>query len=209
MPTSQVSIANPLSVASAGTTPTMSGGAYGEGLASELLGRYADQTRRGLVFSATNQAAQAVTVALATAYTGLCLSNPIGNTKNLHILGASYALSVAPAAIASLHIIGGYSATAAVAHTAALTAPGAQNMLLGTGPASTAKVDTSATTVNPGYVVPFMGGFTAGAFPATGPAVVDIGGSLIVPPGGWVAIGALTAVTGFGFFLWAEHPVAV
>src|SRR5690242_10385598 len=69
-------------------------------------GRYTELSRRGYGFIAHNVAAQAISVALATTYTGLCISNPLGNTKNLVILGAGLALSVAPAAIASIHIIG-------------------------------------------------------------------------------------------------------
>lgn len=170
-------------------------------------GRYAEAARRGQLFIAHNVAAQAVSVALTTTYTGLCISNPLGNTKNLEILGAGFALSVAPAAIASLHVIGGYSATANVTHTAALAAPGIQNALLGTGPASSAKADSQATITNPGYVLPLVGGFTAAALPSSPMGWVDIAGLIVVPPGAWVALGALTAVTGFGSFAWEETAI--
>lgn len=187
-----------------GANPTQRGGNSGEGIIQQLHGKYYEQAVRGKLFLASNVAAQAVSVALTATYTGLCISNPLGNTKNLVLLGMQYALSVAPAAIASLHLIGGYSATANVTHTAALAAPGIQNCLLGVGPASTMKADTQATIVNPGYVLPICSGFTAAALPSMTPLWIDLAGLIVVPPGGWVAVGALTAVTGFGGFAWEE-----
>ena len=175
--------------------------------AVDCHGRYQEAVLQGQVFSASNVAAQAVSVALATTYTGLCISNPIGNIKNLVILGCQYALTVAPAAIASLHLIAGYSATANVTHTAALAAPGIQNSFIGIGAPSSAKADTQATIVNPTYLIPLGSGFTAAALYATTPLWIDLGGAFILPPGGWIAVGALTAVTGFGGFLWEEVPV--
>lgn len=180
------------------------GGRTGEVIVSELHGRYYEQAFRGNLFTATNQAAQAVSVALATTYTGLCISNPIGNSKNLVMLSASFALSVAPAAIASVHLIAGFSGTTAVAHTTPLVAPGVQSCVIGGQQRATANADSAATIINPGYLVPLIGGFTAAALPASPVVTVDLGGQFIVPPGGWIAIGALTAVTGFGGFTWEE-----
>jgi hypothetical protein len=174
---------------------------------ADAHGRYQEAAMRGKLFLASNVAAQAISVALATTYTGLCISNPLGNTKNLVMLGCQYALTVAPVAIASLHLIGGYSATANVAHTTPLAAPGIQNALLGTGPQATAKADSAATIVNPGYVLPLVSGFTAGALPSMTPLWIDLAGLIVLPPGAWLAIGALTAVTGFAGFAWEEVDI--
>ena len=174
---------------------------------TDAHGRYTEATRRGNVFNASNVAAQAVSVALATAYTGLVISNPLGNTRNAVILGCQYALSVAPAAIASLHLIAGYSATTNVTHTTPLAAPGIQNGLIGTGPATTMKADSAATVTNPTYLVPLGSGFTAAALYSTTPQWIDLGGIFILSPGAWIAVGALTAVTGFGGFVWEEVAI--
>jgi hypothetical protein len=170
-------------------------------------GRYWEAASRGYCFNASNVAAQAVSVALATTYTGLVISNPLGNTRNMVLLGCNYALSVAPAAIASLHLIAGYSATTNVTHTTPLASPGIQNNLLGVGVPSTMKADSAATIVNPNYLIPLGSGFTAAALYATTPMWIDLGGQFVIPPGGWVAIGALTAVTGFGGFTWQETVI--
>jgi hypothetical protein len=64
----------------------------GETIVSDAHGKYYEAVSRGDVFIAHNVAAQAVSVALATTYTGLVLSNPIGNTKNYALLCAMFAL---------------------------------------------------------------------------------------------------------------------
>lgn len=182
-------------------------GKGGDLIVSDLMPRHYELASRGLIWSASNVAAQAVSVALTTTYTGLCVSNPAGNTKNLVMLGAQYALSVAPAAIASLHLIAGYSSAGIVTHTTPLAAPGIQSTFINGNANATAKVDSAATVVNPYYLVGLGSGFTAAALYGTTPLWIDLGGMFVIPPGGWIAWGALTAVTGFGSFVWAEVPV--
>ena len=178
----------------------------GAQVVSELGPRYQEQALRGNSYIASNVGAQAVSVGLATTYTGLCLSNPAGSGKNLVLKTVSYALTVAPAAIASIHLIGGYSATQ-VTHTTPLAAPGIQSALLSSSSSSVAKVDSAATIPTPGYLMSLMGGFTAAALPAPPNTVFAIEGQIVIPPNGFVAIGALTAVTGIGGFTWDEIPV--
>lgn len=179
-------------------------GNNGEVIVGNLHGRYYEQVKRGNVFGVSNQAAQAVSVALATTYTGLCLSNPLNSGKNLVLLHAAFALSVAPAAIASLHLLRGSSPSTDVTHTTALTP---RNMLIGNTSTPVAKADREATIPTPEYGLSLMGGFTAGALPSSPLAVLDVAGLYVIAPGGFVAIGALTAVTGFGSFAWEECSI--
>ncbi len=165
---------------------------------------YQEMALRGLIYSASNQAAQAVSVALATTYTGICLSNPLNSKYNLVLLGCNYALTVAPAGIASLHLIGGFSSTANVTHTASITPT---SNILGLPLDNVAKVDSQATIPTPTYLYSLGSGFTAGALYGTTPSWIDLKGQIIIPAGGFVCIGALTAVTGIGSFSWAEIPV--
>lgn len=179
-------------------------GNHGDLVTSLLHGRYHELAKRGQLWWASNQAAQAISVALNTTYTGLCLSNPLNSGKNLELLLVGYALSVAPAAIASIHLIGGSSPSTNVTHTTPVTP---RNALLGNADTPAAKVDSAATIPTPEYLMSLMGGFTAGALPSSPNALFDIGGAFVLGPGGFIAIGALTAVTGFGSFLWAEVPI--
>lgn len=164
-----------------------------------------DAVHNGNVFWAANQVATAWSVALTTTFTGIVVSNPARSKVDLVMLAAGFALSVAPAGIASMGFIGGYSNNGITAHTTPLTPLNAylnQDQATGMG-----KADAAATLVGtPYWLLPFMGGFTAGALPATSPAWVRIDGLWIIPPGGYFGIGALTAVTGFGGLVWEEVP---
>jgi hypothetical protein len=186
------------------TFPVMGGDKQGAGLVSELHAPYYNLTYRGKCFSAANQAAQATTVALATTYTGIVISNPLGSGVNLEMLLASWALSVAPAAIATIGLITGFSGTTNVTHTTPLT-PVSDVVGGGNG---LALADSSATIVGtPRWHHQLMGGFTAAALPSSPQVLFDLKGAIIVPPGGYIAIGSLTAVTGLGSFKWAESPI--
>ncbi|OLD92627.1 MAG: hypothetical protein AUG84_00790 [Chloroflexi bacterium 13_1_20CM_4_66_7] len=81
----------------------------------------------GVIYSAANQAAQAVSVALATAYTGIGIYNPPGSGVNLVPLKVKFGLSVAPAAVATIGLLGCWAATGAVT---AQTANGADGSSL-------------------------------------------------------------------------------
>jgi hypothetical protein len=122
-------------------------------------------------------------------------------------VSAGFALTVAPAAIASLHLIGGFNAAANVTHTTPLASPGIQNAALGRAEQSSAKCDSAATVANPGYLMSLSHGFTAAALPNSMVPLVDVAGQIVLYPGAWVAIGALTAVTGFASFAWQEIPI--
>jgi hypothetical protein len=190
----------------AGTVAPFTCNISGAQRVGDACGRYMNAALEGRLFTACNVAAQAVSVALTTTYTGLCLSNPAGSSRNLVLLGCQFALTAAPAGIASLHLIAGFSSAGIVTHTAALAAPGIQSTIINGQSNSVAKADTQATIVNPYYLLPLGAGFTAAALPSTTPSWIDLGGMFVIPPGGWIAFGALTAVTGFGGFLWEEIP---
>ena len=160
------------------------------------------ETIAGRRFSAHNQSAQAFSVALTTTYTGLVLSCPIGSGVNLILTGAGLALSVAPAAIASAHLIGTWSPSVDTVHTTPVTP---RCNILGAA-APVGKVDLAATIVTPFYLEPLMSGFTAAALPSSPMVGRDINGRWIITPGGAIAIGVLTAVTGFGWLEWIEVP---
>ena len=180
-------------------------GQMGDSIVSEMQARYYEQAYRKHSFWGANQAAQAVSVALATTYTGICLSNPAGSTVNLVPKKLAYALTVAPAAIASIGVILGYAAGGVTAHTTALTP---QSSFIGNGAVAVGKIDSACTLVGtPQWGPTIQAGFTAATLPGTGPALIDLEGLFVIPPGGYIALGALTAITGLGFISWDEVPV--
>ena len=168
-------------------------------------GEYNEAVIRDNVFMSASQAADTTSVALAGAYTGVCVSNPIGSGHNLSILRAGWAHSVAPAAIATVHLAGGWASTGITVHTNAITI---YNMKVGSSATSVANADDAATLVGtPIYILPLIGGFTLGTLFAAPISTTDIGGVIMVPPGGYVCIVTLTACVGFGCIVWEEIPV--
>jgi hypothetical protein len=170
-------------------------------LVSQYGSKYQYLVGKGNVFYAASQAATTWSVALATTHTGLVLSNPVNSGKNLVILKAGFALSVAPAAISHIGLFAGFSSAGITVHTTPLAI---QNCLIG-GAASSVNADGAATLVGTAtWITPIMGGFTAAALPSTSPSWIDVDGAIVVKPGGYFGIGALTASVGFGSILWAE-----
>lgn len=178
-------------------------GRTGDLIVSELRPRYYESTYRGFMYSAANQAAQAVSAALATTYTGLCLYNPPSSGRNLIPTKLKFALSVAPAAIATIGLITGFSPTGGVTTQTTQVAP--ISNIIG-GPAGVGKALSAATIVTPTWLAQLADGFTAAALPAPS-GIIDLEGAFVIPPGGFIAIGALTAVTGLGFIVWEETPL--
>jgi hypothetical protein len=173
----------------------------GAALVQTLHGRYTERARRGKVFAAASQAATTWTVALNTTFTGLVVYNPAGSPVDLAILQAGFALSVAPAGIASVSLFGGGTAAGIATHTTPLTP---YCTYLG-GPVGYGKADAAATLVGTQvHLMPIMGGFTAAALPSPALSVVDVGGSIVVPPGYHCGIACLTVAIGFAAMIWEE-----
>lgn len=188
---------------SRGASDDMRGGFTGEVVISTYLPDYAQAALDGMCYEAANQAAQAVSAALATAYTGLLLYNPIGSDVLVIPKKVKFALSVAPAAIAPLGLITGLQTTVPTG-TTALTV---QNAQIGNTSAGGAQVFSAATIVTPTWRKFLMDGFTAAALYA-GSMPHDLQGDIVLRPGAFVAVGALTAVTGLGSISWMEVPFA-
>ena len=185
-------------------------GRQGDVIVSELHGRYYETTNSKAMFSAANQAGQVTTVGLATTYTGLCLSNPVGSQVNLVLNKATATFPVAPAAAMAVGVMTGYNAVTNVTHTVAVTP---KSQFIGTGPVPVALVDSSATlptapTLN--TVLGFVG--TAAITAVNGVAGIyeDLEGSIIIPPGGYAAIYTSTASGAAGMFAslsWEEVAI--
>lgn len=139
------------------------------------------------IFLGANQAGATTSVALATTYTGLCLSNPAGSGKNLSLIRAAGVLNVAPAALTGIGLIVGYAAAGIVIHTTPVTP---LNSNLG-GAAPVGLVDAACTLVG----TPAWGGWLGETPTTTGVTTFDrtYDGAILIPPGGYVAIGTTIA----------------
>lgn len=188
-----------------GTFNPLTGTFSGAQRVSQADAPFTDLSLGRKTFWAANQAAATWSVALATTHTGFVVSNFRGSGVNLIPLVASFALSVAPAGIASIALFAGNSNDGIAVHTTPL---GVFPTMLDSEGGGLAKADAAATLVGtPRWILPIMGGFTAGALPATSPAVIRLDGLFTIPPGAYMGIGALTAAIGFGAMVWAEVPI--
>lgn len=183
-------------------------GPTGELFVADARARYYDAVRRGNVYSAAMQAIAVASVTL-TASACLTVTNPVGSGKNLVLMELLAVLASSPAAVAVVSLYGVLNGTAAVTHTTPIVngAAGFLNMLTGTGGGSRTLVDSVATVPAPGLLRPIAA--VLATTPLVSPYIKDeIAGALVIPPGGFVSIGALTtACSMVAAITWEEVPV--
>ncbi len=186
------------------TTPFFArAGRQGEIMVSELHGRYYEQTYRGNMFSISTQGTNVTTTAaLATTWTGLAISNPAGTGVNL-VLNQFTATQFAVGVAGTIGIMGGIGVL-----TASLTP---QDRIIGGGHVSKALASASATISTPVLIATYgKVGSGATTVPLATPGIVkDFEGSVIVPPGSFIASYTSTAQTSAWQFsyCWEEVPI--
>ena len=187
-------------------------GNMGDMIASELHGRYYEAAYRQSVFSLS-----LATAATITAYIGatggtpaLATYNPVGSGKNLVVLQAGVANLVTPTGAGTAPWGLWYGLTALP--TGQNTVPTNNSTLTTSGSIALGWVNavtTSSTALTRVYPLAFYYWATAaGAFGM--PSFVDIAGSVIIPPGGMVALGcgtALTTASWYASLIWEEVPI--
>ena len=145
------------------------------------------------------------TVALATTYTGLCLSNPIGSNVLVLINHVDAAFSVVFPAAAHIGLMVGYHATTDVVHTNALSP---RNDKVGVGAGPKAKLDDQATLPVAPTVKSIFGAVVASA---AGYFDESYDSGLQLPSGAFAAIYTSTisgAAALMGSFDWEEIRLA-
>ena len=166
-------------------------------------GKYDTAALAGRVFSVANQAAVAVTAALATTWTGLGIANPAGSGKNIIIREFGWATDVVNPAESAV----GLMTTTSSGMADNLTA---RSAFFGTG-TSIAYCDDGATIATP-VLERVCGSTMEGAITTQvqlTPAIVPIDGSIILAPGRSVltyhSIGGTASL--IFHFVWEEVSV--
>jgi len=176
------------------------------GLVLDFHGKYYEAVKAGRVFVAANQAAVAVTAAMNTTYTGLVLFNPATSGKDAVLLRFGYALTIAaPTAATVIGLMTGLNAGDAA------TAITPRNRYVG-GAGSSMIIDNGCTLTGTPVLEQVFGqvGTLATSGTQDGPVTeLDLDGSLIVPPGYYVAVYSFAANTACGIFsfMWEELSV--
>jgi hypothetical protein len=171
--------------------------------------------KAGTNFRGSNSSSDALSAALATTYTGLCLSNPATAAGvapiNLIVHKISFTMVSAPSGFLAIGLITGWAAGGITAHTTPLNT----NIVNGYVGAATASgsilmnapqgnLDAACTLVGTPAWDRWLASNSVTAAPFSG--LFDLDDDIIIPPGGYVAIGA-NAALGSGFFgtIWWEE----
>lgn len=191
-----------------GVVDTWRSGPYGEGIVSELQGRYFELARYGRIFhtmvkGVTIAATHNTPIAAVTATPILGFLNPIGNTKAAVLLRVGFStVSGTPAGgQAVLNAIGGVTTPPSTAATGSIFSAIVGNTSASPqGSTMRPENNVALTALAPivGNEVLLVGAAAAAAAAGNGgpgPAGEDIGGSIIVPP---ATLLALMAGTGAG-----------
>jgi len=193
-----------LIVSSSGASNPLRSNIDGALVVAQSGGKYTEAVREGRVFVAANQAAVALTAAMATTYTGLVLANPSTSNKDIVLLRLGFTFTVA---VPTATVIGLMTGAGTSGIASAITP---RNRYIG-GSAAVGIVDDGATL--PGTPVLEQVFAQGGTVATTGQAVgnvseIDLDGSLIVTPGNFVAVYSFAACTAsfIGSFMWEEVP---
>lgn len=200
-----------ISPAAAGSTPSsLRVGPSGELIVQNIHADGYEAAVRGQIFSGSNTAAVTTSAGFATTHTGLCLSNPIGSGKNLVLMRVKYGGTVAQAAALALGLQTGYHAATNVVHTTPVVP---LSNFVGNS-AGVGLLDAAATLpIAPTRLILLdtllTGAITTGVI---GGNQYDFNGTLVIPPGGFVATytsAASTATSLFFGFTWEEVPTTI
>lgn len=189
----------------AGTNPNLRLDNLGGLTMTQLNPRYYEETYRRQTYTIANQSGVTTSAALTTTYVGLCVANPTTSTVNVVLTKAGYSFVVAPAAAITVGLMTGTGASI----TGAVTP---RNRFVG-GVGSQCLASTSLTLPGTPVLETILDTVTTAAI-TTAPkgvgSIVDLEGSLILPPGAFCAFYTSTAggASGFfGSFQWVEVPL--
>jgi hypothetical protein len=189
-----------------GAQITARAGKDGEVIAQDGHARYQEAVYRGNVFSTMNTVGQAVSVALATAYTGLALYNPINSGKNLVLfsVGVTPTVAIGSAIVGNVGLMVGVGPNFAAPTT--VTTANIYNNLLNGAAASVAKAYTTATLTPAPTLFKNLVSYLGAAVDAQvfAASTFELAGQIILPPGSLIAVYSLTALTIAADFTWEE-----
>lgn len=196
--------------AGSGTSIPFRQGILGDVIVSELHGRYYEQVSRKNVFSCYS-AARAITV-VGTGLVGLQLWNgsPVSGGVNLVLLKTGGMITVTSATTTGIILATGLGQV--TAPSGQTSADAVKNNFLGGPPPNATAIAAGTFTAAPTGIATLMHNTAAIAATGEDPGyLIDLEGSIIVPPQAYVAICALgatgAAASWTGFIMWEEVPV--
>jgi len=171
-------------------------------MVADAAGKYASSALAGRLFYACNQTAIATTAALTTTYTGFAMGNPSTSGKNAIILEAGFSQASSADTNGLVGLMVGEIGTTTIA--ADVTA---YNCKMG-GASAVCKID-NGTTIGTPVLARVIGSYKEDSQIVGPPRIYDVGGSIILVPGWFVAFYTTLATEAcFQFhMIWEEIPV--
>lgn len=204
----------PLAYAANGSSVTLARyGHFGEQIVGQAGGPYDEAVDQGQMWTGGNQAARALSALLNTTCTGLILYNPAGSFTRAYVEKVGISVNAVGSAASSFVLMGGWASAGVATHTTAVGITLYGNCLIGSNSSgasgSKCGLDEAATLVGIPRILMNFGSLpitTQGSYSGD---IFDIGGSIAIDPGGWIAIGGTVAVTAavLGSFTWRERTI--
>lgn len=199
----------PSAASRAGNVSGVPSGFVGELVMSELLAKYATLAKLGKLFSAYALLTAPGAFSTAAGVGGPLLWNKPNSGIDAHLLAMGFASSVVTTVPGGLGLTGNVGQPVAPTATTPIDAFGSHYI---GGPASQlGGIYRVGTPLNAGNLFVPVAQFHTGALTVdnTGLTFVDLGGMLIIPPGGWGAVAASAVLTTLQIavaLIWAELP---
>lgn len=190
----------------AGTNPNLRLDNMGGLTVTQLNPRYYEETYRRQTYTVSNQSAVATTAGLAQTYTGLVIANPTTSTVNAVVTKCGFSSIVAQTSALAVGLMTGSGASI----TSGLTA---RNRFVGSVGSQCLASQGSLTLPSVPILETVLGTIQTGALTTVSVAPVtniDLEGSLILPPGAYVAFytsSASVATSMLFSFQWVEVPL--
>lgn len=184
------------------------GGLANEFVISELLGRYSNLVKLGVVYSAYATLTAPVIFTTAAGTGGPLIWNPPSSGVDAHILAAGFSTSVVTTVAGGVGLTGNAGQAVAPTTTTAIDASG--NMLIGGGNSKCTAYRVGTPIAAGNRFVPFAQ-FHTGALTVdtTGLLWVPFDGIVVCPPGAWVSPAGTATLTTLQIqlaLIWAELP---
>jgi hypothetical protein len=170
-------------------------------------GKYASGALAGFCGRGANQTGVTTSVALAPTYVGVCLSNPAASGVNLILQKVNAIIDVAGTGPVPIGLITGFAAGGIVTHTTPI--PPLNSVIGSSAAVLKGLLDAACTLVG----TPAWARWLATNIATANLTSIDedIDGEIVIPPGGYCAIGTLIASGASGFLggmSWEEAPIS-
>ncbi len=192
---------------SGGNNVAVPSGFFGEFVVSELMARYSNLCKSGSLFAAYATLTAPVIFTTAAGTGGPLLWNKPNSGIDAHLLAVGFSSSVVTTVAGGIGLTGNSGQTTSPSATTAIDASGP--LYLGGANTQLGGVFRVGTVTNAGNVFLPLAQFHTGALTVDTTMItwMDVGGAMIIPPGGWGSIAATATLSTLQVqvgIIWAE-----